>query len=173
MKKFTASLLALLFLFIACNKQDVKAPEDDQHESVPVITERSCALYQVLEAQMAADPGLAPGIAQIEAYTNKVLKSPGANRLAGSVIEIPVVVHVVYHSTIGNISDGRIASRIAVLNEDYQNTNTDKSKLPSKSFQSVASSGSNVRFVHAFNIIHENCTKTAIVFGTNYLNGVI
>jgi hypothetical protein len=57
------------------------------------------------------------------------------------------VVHVVYNTAQQNISEGQINSQIAVLNEDYQNLNTDKTKLPLNSFQTVASTGMKVRFV--------------------------
>lgn len=149
MKKFTLSLFGLLFLVAACNKQDALAPKDEQQEKapVPVITRRSCAAYEVLEAQMAADPGLRVRMLQIEEYTHKVLKNPIAYRLVGDTIEIPVVVHVLYNTAAQNISDGQVQSQIQVLNEDYQDKNADKNKLPSGSFQSVASPGLKVRFV--------------------------
>jgi len=45
-----------------------------------------------------------------------------ALRLVNGVIEIPVVVHVVYYTTQQNIS-AQVQSQIAVLNEDFNNTN--------------------------------------------------
>lgn len=43
---------------------------------------------------------------------------------------IPVVVHVVYKSTLENISDDQINSQIAVLNADYQLLNADANLVP-------------------------------------------
>ncbi|MEO5995157.1 MAG: zinc metalloprotease [Chitinophagaceae bacterium] len=86
---------------------------------------------------------------KVEEYTNKVMKNPGAYRLVGDTIEIPVVVHVIYRVAAENIHDAQVQSQIAVLNKDYQNKNTDKNKLPANSFQTVASPGLKVRFVLA------------------------
>lgn len=149
MKKLTTFLVGSLFMVIACNKQEAKAPEENLQEEAAVITKRSCGSYEVLQAQLAADPGLRVRMQKIEDYTEKVLKNPNAYRLAGDTIEIPVVVHVLYRTTAENISDKQVQSQIAVLNEDYENKNADKSKLPSGSFQAVTSSGLNVRFVLA------------------------
>ena len=157
MKKFTTSLIGLLFLAVACNKQDAMAPEESQQEDLPIITKRSCASYEVLQAQLEADPGLRVRMDKVEEYTNKVLKNPSAYRLVNGIIEIPVVVHVIYRTAEENISDGQIKSQIEVLNQDYQSTNTDFNKLPSNSFQAVASSGLNVRFVLA-QTIHKSTT---------------
>lgn len=50
---------------------------------------------------------------------------------SSAVVKIPVVVHVLYNSTVQNISDQQIISQIAVLNEDYRKSNSDISKVPS------------------------------------------
>jgi hypothetical protein len=158
MKKNTSFLIGMLFIVIACNKQEVKAPEQEQEDQVSVVTKRSCAAYEVLEAQMAADPSLRARRQEIEDYTNKVLKNPNAYRLVGDTIEIPVVVHVVYRTSAENISDAQVKSQIAVMNEDYQYKNADRNKLPAGSFQTVASPGLNLRFALAQ--IHRVSTKT-------------
>ncbi|MEO5644006.1 MAG: zinc-dependent metalloprotease [Bacteroidia bacterium] len=60
---------------------------------------------------------------------NELLKEVPQNyyRQAGSVITIPVVVHVVYNTTVQNIALSQIQSAISVLNEDYRRFNSDAS----------------------------------------------
>jgi hypothetical protein len=147
MKKISIPLLGLMFLALACNKQDVIIAEESQQEEIPVITQRRCAANEVLEEQLAADPRLRKRMEDIEAYTQKVMKNPEAYRLRGDTIEIPVVVHVVYHTTAQNISNAQVQSQIDVLNEDFQNLNADRFNLPANSFENVRSTGLNVKFV--------------------------
>jgi Pregnancy-associated plasma protein-A len=47
-----------------------------------------------------------------------------------STITIPVVVHVVYGDSRGNISDAQVKSQIDVLNEDFGARNADRKKVP-------------------------------------------
>ena len=47
------------------------------------------------------------------------------NKINGSIITIPVVVHVIYNNSSENISDAQIQSQIDVLNEDFRRTNSD------------------------------------------------
>jgi hypothetical protein len=67
---------------------------------------------------------------EIEEYTKKVIKNPRAYRLVNGKIIIPVVVHVVYRTSAQNISDAQVQSQIDVLNEDFNNTNPDNTKVP-------------------------------------------
>jgi len=46
------------------------------------------------------------------------------------VTEIPLVVHVVYSNSVGNISDAQVQSQLDVLNLDYRATNADRAKVP-------------------------------------------
>ena len=147
MKKITTPLLALLFLIVSCNKQDLKVSEEvspDEAET-SVITQRKCGTAEVLDRQLQEDPTLQKRMADIEIFTEKVAKNPGAYRLVNGVIEIPVVVHVVYKTTTENISQAQVQSQIDVLNEDYGNTNKDKALIPTE-FQSVDATVG-VRFV--------------------------
>ena len=47
-----------------------------------------------------------------------------------SIIRIPVVVHVVYHTAAENIPDAQIISQIEALNKDYRRLNSDASNVP-------------------------------------------
>ena len=60
------------------------------------------------------------------------------NHSLKSIITIPVVVHVVWKSSLQNISDAQILSQIDVLNKDFRRTNVDVINTPSV-WQSIAS----------------------------------
>jgi hypothetical protein len=165
MKKITTSLIGILFLAASCTKQDLKQPDqqvstDDDVQTV--ITKRTCAANDVLQQQLAADPALAKRMQDIEDFTQKVISHPESMRLVNRVITIPVVVHVVYKTAAQNISDAQVQSQIDVLNEDYGNTNADKSKIPSE-FQPVDGTVG-IRFT-LDRIIRKSTTKAS--FGTN------
>ncbi len=129
MKKLSYSLMGILFLVMSCNKQDVKPEEALDIETTSEITHRKCAANEVLEQQLAEDPGLRARMQKIEEYTEKVAKNPRAYRLVNGVIEIPVVVNVLYKTAAQNISDAQIQSQIDVLNEDFNNTNADRIRV--------------------------------------------
>ncbi|TBB15643.1 zinc metalloprotease (plasmid) [Rhizobium ruizarguesonis] len=54
-----------------------------------------------------------------------------------SIIRIPVVVHVLFHTDEENIDMSQIESQIATLNRDYRMQNLDKSQIPA-SFRAFA-----------------------------------
>jgi hypothetical protein len=145
MTRLTISALALLLLITGCKKG--AAPDATPEEESQTIAKRSCGSYEVLQAQLAADPSMAARMQSIENFTAKAIQTGEVSRMVNGTIEIPVVVHVVYNTAKQNISTEQINSQIDVLNEDYQNLNADKVKLPSNSFQTAASTGMNVRFV--------------------------
>lgn len=163
MRKTLFGTAAFLFILAGCKKSLTPQTETEMAEEPQAITQRKCGTQEVLAAQLAADPGLRGRMEQIEAFTQKAIRSGLVTRLVGDTIEIPVVVHVVYHTAAQNISDKQVESQIAVLNEDYQNRNADKSKIPSV-FTAVASNGLNVRFKLSQTIRKSTKTKS---FSTN------
>lgn len=129
MRLLSLSLLALAFGMISCQKTESSKQVEDEIAS-DAVSER-CASQEVLEAQMEADPGLRKRMQAIEEQTATILQNKDNFRLlADGTIEIPVVVHILYRSATENISDAQIASQIAVLNEDFTNTNLDSTKVP-------------------------------------------
>ncbi|GEO12207.1 zinc metalloprotease [Segetibacter aerophilus] len=161
MKTLSTALLATLFLAVSCSKQEAKIeqPEEEQAVETAAITHRSCASQEVLEEQLRADPRLRQRMSEIEAFTQRAIENPKAFKLDGDTIEIPVVVHVLWNTPAQDISDAQVQSQISVLNEDFQNKNTDGTLLPANSFQAVRSQGLPVRFVLA-QAIHKY-TKTS------------
>jgi hypothetical protein len=140
MRKIAIALCALTLVFSACKKSATSSADDEQQ----AITQRSCGAYEVLQEQLKADPTLKQRMDQIELFTQRMIQS-GKQNGNNTIIEIPVVVHVVYNTNAQNISDLQIASQIDVLNEDYAATNGDNRNTPSL-FQQVTSSGFGVHF---------------------------
>lgn len=87
-----------------------------------------CATQEYLEQHNFLRTGAPP-----------VSKSDPAARdtLPNEVIVIPVVVHVLYHTSAQNISDVQIKSQIEALNRDYRRKNADAVNTP-QAFRSVA-----------------------------------
>ena len=149
MKKTFFYLLASVVVTTSCQKSSLTEMPVSGNENISnteASLSRKCASYEVLQQQLAKDPGLASRMQAIEDFTTRFEKNPSMNRLVNGVIEIPVVVNVLYKTAAQNISDAQIASQIAVLNADFAATNSDISLTPS-TFTSVLAGNSNVRFV--------------------------
>lgn len=130
MKRVLVLPVAALCLLTACQKNDANKQPTVNEEVTAEVNQR-CASYEVLEEQMKANPELRQRRAEIEAQTQNVLKNKSAYRLlADGTIEIPVVVHVLYRAADENVSDAQVQSQIDVLNEDFTNTNADRTKVP-------------------------------------------
>jgi hypothetical protein len=88
--------------------------------------QRKCSTHEDLQLAMSQNPALARSVENVERYTqqkaNELLIQKSVN---GSVITIPVVVHVLYSNSTQNISIAQIQSQIDVLNEDFRRTNSD------------------------------------------------
>nr|WP_315173803.1 zinc metalloprotease [uncultured Flavobacterium sp.] len=123
MKKILLSAGLFLTLFSCQNEETLNTNPDGQ-----AVAERGCATYEVLQAQLAADPSLAIRMNQIEEFTQKAKLT---NKLVNGKIVIPVVVNVLYRTAAENISDAQIQSQITVLNKDFTATNSDFSSTPS------------------------------------------
>jgi hypothetical protein len=148
MKKFYTSALALASCaapFFA-QAQDNRAAIGNTTAS-ELAKHRTCAAMDVLQAQLAADPGLAQRMATIESQTQQYQASLGSQRTTAGVVTIPVVVHVVYNTAAQNVPASMIDAQIAVLNKDFSKTNTDASLVPT-AFAGLAAN-TNVQFVLA------------------------
>ena len=155
MKRIKFGILALTVFLSACSKNDLMGPVAEADFSAG----RKCASNEVLQQQLREDPSLAGRMAEIEAFTNRMIESGEAMRLVNGVYEIPVVVNVVYRTTAENVSDAQIASQITVLNQDFGATNTDLSKTPS-TFTPVLSGNTNIRFVLS-KVVRKKTNKTS------------
>jgi hypothetical protein len=90
-----------------------------------LLAQRTCATMESLEMRMKKNPALAQRMAEIEQFTQQVVKNKEVNRIDGSIVTIPVVVHVLYRNSTENISEAQILSQIDVLNEDFRRLNAD------------------------------------------------
>lgn len=72
-----------------------------------------------------------PELADVIDQQNKAIANYSINNKSRAVITIPVVIHVVYRTSIQNISDNQVFSQITALNEDYRRLNADATNTPS------------------------------------------
>jgi len=97
---------------------------------------RQCGTPALNRYLVATDPGYKSRRLSIQQF-NRALRQgealqPGFTEgLRGESYNIPVVVHVVYHTPEQNISGAQIDSQIVVLNADFNDANADRVNLPS------------------------------------------
>jgi len=148
MKKSLVLLASGFLLIMGCNKSgsnDENPPSENLNSEQ--ISGRHCASNDVLQEQLKADPSLAKRMNDIEEFTRRALANPEQYKvLTDGTLELPVWVNVLYKTSTENISDAQIQSQIAVLNEDYGFTNTDRNSIPSL-FSGVASQDIKIRFI--------------------------
>jgi hypothetical protein len=86
---------------------------------------RQCATLPMLLNNMEKTPQLRTRFAQARAVQDSAgLEAAPAPR------NIPIVVHVLYKNAADNISDAQIESQITVLNDDFNNLNSDLNLVP-------------------------------------------
>ncbi|KAF9767982.1 hypothetical protein IL306_014778 [Fusarium sp. DS 682] len=86
-----------------------------------------CATREHHQHLLATDSSYKSRRQSIEQFSRALR---GRESLRAGVARLPVVVHVVFNRPVQNISDAQIDSQIAVLNADFNATNTDISTLP-------------------------------------------
>lgn len=139
------SLLVFSFLF-SCKKDEHILPPAPQSSITENIEVHSCSSDEFLKEQLMNDPGMKARMEAIELDIQQRL-SGRSSLTTGSVVTIPVVVHIVYNTTEQNISDPQIQSQIDVLNEDFSRQNADALNTPGY-FQPFAAN-TNIQFVLA------------------------
>ena len=94
--------------------------------SMSIITlnaQRNCGSHEHMLQQMQEDPQFEERMNQIEKQTRKFIQS--SEKLNGTIITIPVVVHVVYKKNVENISVEQIQSQMDILTDDFRRWNSD------------------------------------------------
>lgn len=122
MKHLKLISLSLLTLLLSCG------PKQGKEE-----TEFGCGQMIGFEERLKSDPVFAKGLQSLEIQTSEYqnrLKEGGFRDFRATVVTIPVVVHVVYENALENISDAKIQSQIAALNNFFRRQNSDLSSLP-------------------------------------------
>lgn len=93
-----------------------------------------CGSAEYVETIKATDPSVAKAIAVAESFLQK-RSSPSdisSRTVAPTIIQIPVVVHVIYKNGSDNISDEVIKGQIEALNRDFRRKNSDTANTPER-----------------------------------------
>jgi hypothetical protein len=117
--------------FFSCKKESQTELMTANESSQNSKTGEKC------EAVMFADDAAKRRFEEMESNIQARIAQSGNAAQRATVINIPVVFHVVYNLTEQNISDAQFQSQIDVLNEDFSYTNTDRTTAPSY-FQGLA-----------------------------------
>ena len=99
---------------------------DDQ----PVPDHRMCGTMEVHSRILEEHPECRATRAEISSAIEARLSDDPSFRRTCGLTTIPVVVHVVYDTDPGNISDDQITSQIDALNRDYRANNSDTANAP-------------------------------------------
>lgn len=83
-----------------------------------------CGTMKNWEQKKEKDPNAELRMQQLEIKTQEWIKAYKGQKNK-SIITIPVVVHVIYHTSTENISDAQVNSQIEALNEDFRLLNFD------------------------------------------------
>jgi hypothetical protein len=106
-----------------------------------LAAQRSCISYEYEQKSIADNPLLREKIAAIANMAQRRIEARGGNIAGrphqGTIITIPVVVHLLYNKTGENLSDERVHSQIRVLNECFRRLNADTVNTPA-AFAGVA-----------------------------------
>lgn len=131
-----------LLLIAALTYSVISCTEDSLNKNEPVAKPKSsqakesaerrfCAADEVLKQNMLEDPTLKDKMKEVEDFTEKFIKANKKGRVGvDEVLTIPVVVNVLYNTSVQNISQAQIQSQIDILNQDFSFTNTDKNLIP-------------------------------------------
>jgi hypothetical protein len=125
-KKFYATLF-FIAIFWGLNAQTAK------HTTTPLVSgKRICGTMEHHDYLLNTRPGYRE---DVESYRKKIndflVQYPtGKNSEERTLINIPVVFHVVYNTPAENISDTRVLSQLDVLNADFNKTNADTGDVP-------------------------------------------
>ncbi|HRO71463.1 MAG TPA: hypothetical protein PK951_13830, partial [Chitinophagaceae bacterium] len=101
--------------------------------------QKECQTAEYQQQLLSRQPSLKNTLNDIEDFIQRKLHSERtAGRMhIGPVFTVPVVVHILYNRPEENISDERVFSQIAVLNETFRRLNADTAKTPA-AFRDIA-----------------------------------
>lgn len=99
--------------------------------AAPAIqAQRNCGTMDHFQQQLQNDPNVARLLAKEESRIQHYIRENGNQAGNRVVITIPTVVHVVYNTSVQNISTAQVQSQIDVLNEDFRKLNADAANVP-------------------------------------------
>ncbi len=166
MRRIVLSILGLGLVLSSCSNEEqaqavnAESVTTSSRSAVDLPRYKDCNIMEVLEKQKKDNPGLAKKMENIEKHTQRIIAAKGQQVTAkgkpgGSgggttvtpyegEINIKVVVHILELAS-APISQSQIDSQIAVLNEDFNGTNSDLVLAPAE-FAAVSGSA-NMNFV--------------------------
>lgn len=97
----------------------------------------NCATTSYSREKMKNNLSLADNIKSIERFTQQIIESQTTSRIESSVIKIPVVVHILYHSPSEKVNDAAVAAQLEILNKCFRRLNVDAANTPER-FKPVA-----------------------------------
>ncbi len=93
--------------------------------------QQKCASTAYQQEEMMRNPSIIGRIAAIEKFTSQKTENKGATqRSEASIIKIPVIVHVLYHTPSEKISDVQVRGQIDALNKYFRRRNADTANTP-------------------------------------------
>ncbi len=101
--------------------------------------QRNCITNSYQQEAMAKDAALRNNFAAIESFIVRQQNqtTTQSNRIESSIIKIPVVVHILYHTPDQKIADAVVKNQIKILNECFRRLNADTVKTPAR-FKALA-----------------------------------
>jgi len=104
--------------------------------SLNVFSQRTCATTEKMNELKANNPSFAIHHQETMDYLQNPTTAQ-ANKNSNVVVTIPVVFHVLYKTSIQNISDAQINSQLTILNNDFRKLNSDFSSVVPAAFQGL------------------------------------
>ncbi len=132
-------------------------PDSQERETERKRRRGRCGTMEDHRRLVRLDPEYRLRRRQIESEVKEWSRLYAGEGLRTGLIRIPVVVHVVWHTSAENVSDAKIQSQLDVLNADYRRKNADASSTPSV-FAGVAA---DARIEFALAKRAPDCTPTA------------
>jgi len=102
--------------------------------NIPIFSQTHCGSAEILNKYLTEHPAQKNKRDKME--KNILSKPLNYNKQS---MTIPVVFHVLYNTSVQNISDNQIMSQLDVLNEDFNRTNSDAFNTPTDFAAIVAS----------------------------------
>lgn len=104
--------------------------------SLNVFSQRTCATTEKMNELKANNPSFAIHHQETMDYLQNPTTAQ-SNKSPNVVVTIPVVFHVLYKTSIQNISDAQINSQLTILNNDFRKLNSDFSTVVPAAFQGL------------------------------------
>jgi hypothetical protein len=118
----------------------------------------NCKSHDVFMRQMNVDPEFRRNQQQLEEETKIFMDNKSVSRPSSTTpYIIPVVFHIIYTTSAGNISDAQVMDQIAILNKEYPRQQADTVLTPA-AFKPLAA-GFNVEFRLATIDPNGHCTN--------------